>query len=554
MTEGDSSVDSYEVFIGTNPTSSVTVNISSNAQQEIAIDTDEDGDHTDETFGSIESIVFSTTSGGTSRTVFVRAVNDGTPESDPHSGTITHAAVSSDSNYNGSSAFPKLLNNAFGTAGSTVTVSISEGGVAATADIGGPYSGNEGTLIALSGAGSTGATLYEWDLDNDGQYDDATGVSPNFNALDNGVYTIGLRVNGPGGATDSTTVTVNNVAPTAAISGTTAIYRGEEVTFTLTATDASPVDQAGLFTFEIDWDGNGSVDQTLVGVPSGTTVQHAFPNLTPGTNIQVRATDKDASTGSFSQLPITVTPHVLRDDGFGNTDLIWGGTPLFDAVFVLGQAPGMSIYFQIEGLIPQNRLVFLGSAVTGRVILHGYGFTDILAGELGPGNVMEIYGGDGDDIIVGGSLGDFLYGGNGNDVIIGGTRATDGGDYISGGEGRDSIYGYLGADTLDGGGGEDLIVSDHFLFTDQHSAIQSIHEEWKSARPYSERITNIMGITSTGVNGQWKLQPGVTIVDDGAEDTLIGGLGALDWFFYDFDEDLLGDTIEVGEEETDSDP
>jgi len=46
----------------------------------------------------------------------------------------------------------------------------------------------------------------------------------------------------------------------------------------------------------------------------------------------------------------------------------------------------------------------------------------------------------------------------------------------------------------------------------------------------------------------------VNILDDGAQDTLIGGLGALDWFFYDFDQDLLGEAIEIDEEETDSDP
>ncbi|CAL1124794.1 unnamed protein product [Cladocopium goreaui] len=436
------------------------------------------------------------------------------------------------------------------TVSSATTLTVLE---PAIPNIGGPYSGDEGSAIPLSASASVGASLYEWDLDNDGQYDDAVGENVNFNATDNGVFTIGLRINGVGGPTDSTTVSVNNLASTASIAGTAAIYRGEEVTFTLSASDASSVDQAGLFNFEIDWDGNGTVDETLLGVPSGTTVQHAFPSLTSN-NIQVRATDKDGSTGGFSQLPITVTPHVLRDDGFGNTDLIYGGAPGFDAVFVLGQAPGMSIYFQVENAIATNRLEYFGSAITGRVILHGYGFTDILAGELGPGNVMEIYGGDGDDIIVGGSLGDFLYGGNGNDILIGGTRATDGDDYLSGGEGRDSLYGYLGADTLDGGGGEDLLVSDHFLFSDQHSAIQSIHEEWKSARPYSERVSNIQGITSTGVNGPWTLQPGVTIVDDGAEDTLIGGIGDLDWFFYDFSQDLLGDTIELDEEETDTNP
>lgn len=157
------------------------------------------------------------------------------------------------------------------------------------ADAGGLYSGNEGTIIGLSAAGSTGTiALYEWDLDNDGQYDDAVGASTDFAADDNGVFTIGLRVTGPGGAsTGSATVTVNNLAPTAAITGTTEIYRGETVTFNLNAIDASPVDQAGLFDFEIDWDGNGTIDETLLGVPTGTTVQHTFPAVAAN-NIQVR--------------------------------------------------------------------------------------------------------------------------------------------------------------------------------------------------------------------------------------------------------------------------
>ncbi|MEQ8667930.1 MAG: choice-of-anchor U domain-containing protein [Pirellulales bacterium] len=348
-------------------------------------------------------------------------------------------------------------------------------------------------------------------------------------------------------------VQVNNAAPTASITGTTAIYRGETVTFTLNASDASPVDQAGLFTFEIDWDGNGTVDQTVAGVPSGTTVMHTFPGLSTN-NIQVRATDKDASTGGYAQTPITVTPHVLRDDGFGNTDLIWGGTPLFDSVYVVGQAPSLVLLVEIEGLILVNRVEFFGSVVTGRVILYGYDFTDVLIGQAALGNVVEIHGGAGNDVIVGGYLGDFLYGGPGDDLILGGLGALDGADTIFGDEGRDTIFGHLGADTIDGGAGEDLIISDRYSFTNIPTAVQKIHEEWKSARPYSERVSNILGTTSTGVNGPWTLQPGVTILDDGAADSVTGGIGDLDWFFYDFDEDILGDTIEIGEEETDSDP
>ena len=438
-----------------------------------------------------------------------------------------------------------------GIGGAANSAAVSLAVVTESADIGGPYSGNEGTLIALSGAGSTGATLYEWDLDNDGQYDDAVGENVNFNATDDGVFAIGLRINGAGGPTDSTTVTVNNAAPTASISGTTDIYRGETVTFTLNATDASPVDQAGLFDFEIDWDGNGSVDETLVDVVTGTTVQHTFASVAAG-NIQVRATDKDAATGNFSQTPITVSPHVLRDDGFGNTDLIWGGTSSIDAVFFLGSQTTLAMFVQLENLVTVNRLDILGSAVTGKIIVHGYGGSDVIVGELVSGMPLEVHGGEGDDVLVGGMWSDELFGDGGNDIILGGTQATDEADMLFGGEGKDTLFGHYGADLLNGGGGEDLLISDQFSFSDVPQAVLQIGEEWKSARPFAERVSNILGVTSTGVNGSSVLSPGVNILDDGAQDTLLGGLGDLDWLFYDFDQDLLGESIEPGEEETDT--
>ncbi len=354
--------------------------------------------------------------------------------------------------------------------------------------------------------------------------------------------------------TETIQVTVNNVAPTAAIAGTTDIYRGETVTYTLTATDPSPIDQAGLFTFEIDWDGNGTVDETVANVLSGSTVQRTFVSVIAN-DVQVRATDKDGATGSFGQTPITVSPHVLRDDGGGNIDLIWGGTPGFDAVFVIGSGPALSLFVQFENLVAVNRLDLIGSGVTGRIILHGYDSIDVLVGQFANGNVVEIHGGDGDDVVVGGSLSDELYGDDGDDLILGGTQAIDGDDQLFGGAGRDTLFGNIGADTLDGGAGEDLLVSDQLNFTGSTAfAVIAISDEWMSARPYAERVTNILGITFSGTNGNEILNPGVNILDDGAQDSLIGGLGALDWFFYDFDQDLLGDAIEVDEEETDSDP
>lgn len=276
----------------------------------------------------------------------------------------------------------------------------------------------------------------------------------------------------------------------------------------------------------------------LLGVPSGTTVQRKFPT-TAMNSIQVRATDKDASTGEFSQLAVAVSTHVLRDDGFGNTDLIWGGTELLDAVYVLASGPALQLFVRFDGLQFVNRLEAIGAGVTGTIILYDYGFSEVLIG-------------DGGDVIVGGFLGDLLFGEGGNDVILGGTQALDGGDLMFGGEGKDVLFSHYGAVTLHGGAGEDLLISDRYAFNDVPQAVQKIANEWRSSRPYAERVSNILGITSPGVNGSDVLGVNVTVAEDGYQDELIGGLGEIDWFLYDFEQDILGNTIEVGETETDT--
>ncbi|MCB0176188.1 MAG: hypothetical protein KDJ97_37160 [Anaerolineae bacterium] len=88
-----------------------------------------------------------------------------------------------------------------------------------TANANGPYTGNEGSAITLDASGSSDPdgtiTLYEWDLDNNGEYDDATGITTEVVFGDNGTFTAGLRVTDDGGLTDIDTaeITVNNVAP-----------------------------------------------------------------------------------------------------------------------------------------------------------------------------------------------------------------------------------------------------------------------------------------------------------------------------------------------------
>jgi hypothetical protein len=112
----------------------------------------------------------------------------------------------------------------------TTTVTVISGGTTVIAKAGGPYTINEGSSLSLSAASSTapsGAT-YSWDVNGDGTFGDATGVSPTLtwtqlkaigiiDGNSTSVYTAKVKITANGTATISpgTTVTVKNVAPTA---------------------------------------------------------------------------------------------------------------------------------------------------------------------------------------------------------------------------------------------------------------------------------------------------------------------------------------------------
>ncbi|PVV23162.1 MAG: hypothetical protein B6D74_08240 [gamma proteobacterium symbiont of Ctena orbiculata] len=80
------------------------------------------------------------------------------------------------------------------------------------ADAGGPYSAQLSTMIALDGSASRDSdgwiASYAWDLDNDGEYDDATGITADFSATEAGIFTIALQVTDDAGKMDAETTTV----------------------------------------------------------------------------------------------------------------------------------------------------------------------------------------------------------------------------------------------------------------------------------------------------------------------------------------------------------
>ncbi len=87
-------------------------------------------------------------------------------------------------------------------------------------------------------------------------------------------------------------LTVHNVVPTVEVELDHEVaVRGERITLTLAAGDVSSVDQDAKFRFDIDWDGDGVVDQTAPG-PANVAVEHIYPDAGDFT-VRVTATDKD---------------------------------------------------------------------------------------------------------------------------------------------------------------------------------------------------------------------------------------------------------------------
>ena len=93
-------------------------------------------------------------------------------------------------------------------------IDISNRNLPPTADAGGPYEADAGQLVTLDGSGSIdpdgSITLYEWDLDDDSQYDDATGITAQITFNEPGQFGVRLKVTDDSGLsdTDSAQVTV----------------------------------------------------------------------------------------------------------------------------------------------------------------------------------------------------------------------------------------------------------------------------------------------------------------------------------------------------------
>jgi len=133
------------------------------------------------------------------------------------------------------------------------------------------------------------------------------------NRASDAAYTISVQVTDKDGASLSaaatTTVTVNNVAPSAALTAAedNDLHEGNTLSFSATATDAGPTDQAAGFTFQWRVTKNGAAYRSLDSAAGQASSAYSFvPDDNGEYVVSVTATDKDGLTGPADSQTLTV--------------------------------------------------------------------------------------------------------------------------------------------------------------------------------------------------------------------------------------------------------
>lgn len=137
----------------------------------------------------------------------------------------------------------------------------------------------------------------------------------------------------------------------------------------------------------------------------------------------------------------------------------------------------------------------------------------------------NVFGGSGNDTILGGSANNILVGGGGNDTL-------------SGLGGRDLLIGGVGSDTIDGGAEDDLLIAGYTSHAASLAALSALMAEWgRTDQTYKQRTAHLRN--GGGLNGAVLLiasnptQKGSGTVQGGSTgDKLTGSVGT-DWFFTD---------------------
>ena len=182
------------------------------------------------------------------------------------------------------------------------------------ADAGGPYNVDEGGTVTLNGTGSDGngdPLTYSWDLDNDGAFE-TPGQEVTFSAeLRDGPDSqiVVLQVcDDAACSTDTATVNIDNVAPTADAHGPYNVNEGGSVALEGTASDFS----GDVLTFEWDLDNDGTFE-ALGHDPTFLAISRDGPD-TQTVVLRVCDDEGGCNTNSTTVNILNMAPMVAADN------------------------------------------------------------------------------------------------------------------------------------------------------------------------------------------------------------------------------------------------
>ena len=166
------------------------------------------------------------------------------------------------------------------------------------------------------------------------------------------------------------------------------------------------------------------------------------------------------STGSLAQPTVEVT---LEDDDATIAFVDHGALTIQDADVRNSQITVSYSLSNSEYTLSSPTPIFLADNVPSSSLHFASNLITSVTAQLGSGNdVLDlsaltipstIYGGSGNDTLLGGSLADWIFGGVGDDSLTG----NEGADFLSGELGNDRLTGDSGDDTLNGDGGHDWV-------------------------------------------------------------------------------------------------
>lgn len=185
-----------------------------------------------------------------------------------------------------------------------------------------------------------------------------------------------------------------------------------------------------------------------------------------------------------------------------------------------------------------------------RVVVYGYGGNDHIDVRSVRGSAnftgTSLFGGFGNDFMVGTAVRDYIYGEGNNDTLFG----MDGSDVLSGGDNNDKLFGMAGYDYLYGGYGVDFLDDgnrsaqeffDGGYGTDYNADVvaiagTTINDVAQNNTPTCSLLASLAGLTREGYNFKnWISYRGFTAQGVPQYDVAFWKNGAWQWVTVDFD-------------------